>query len=178
MPPDSVPFLETWRPLARHEELVQSPLDDGLIVYDQRSAHIHTLNGISCAVWRACDGTRTVKAIRQEVDAGLPDDVVLLALRQLAEADLLANPLPAILNGDTSSRRTLLRRLAAAGVLPVLMSVSAPAAAQATSDCTADGSSCHPLRPCCSGYCYERENYCAPPGCLGRNAPCAFGTQC
>ncbi|HSB60664.1 MAG TPA: PqqD family protein, partial [Vicinamibacteria bacterium] len=97
------------------------------------------LNRTVDAVWRRCDGRRTVAAIARSLRPALPvppdADVVLLAVRQLRRAGLLAGTadeedLPA-----GPSRRELLVRLggAAAVWLPLVTSVVAPMAASAAS---------------------------------------------
>lgn len=79
------------------------------------------------------------------VGAGLgvevPEAVVRLALRQLAEVHLLVGVLPSKVQEPRQSRRVLLRRMAIAGgvALPTLAPISAPSAVAATSHCIRRG---------------------------------------
>lgn len=74
-----------------------------------------------------------------------------LALSQLAEAHLLVGVLPFEGQEPRQSRRVLLRRMAVAGgvALPLLVSVSAPTAAVASSHCGDVGQPCCPSSTGC-----------------------------
>jgi hypothetical protein len=95
-----------------------------LIAYDVRNDAGHVLNATSAAVYELADGTRSVRDIARKLAerTGVPvdDDVIQLALQDLAEAKLLETP-PAV------TRRDLMRRLAlsatAAALLPSLGSI-------------------------------------------------------
>jgi len=120
-------------PVARSADLVTTESGTDVLVYDQRTHHIHHLNPTTTAVWHACDGERSVAGITTVT--GAPDELVRLALAQLADAELLAGPLaPAVLPAG-QSRRRFLKRAAGAVAVPVLVSVTAPTAAQAASLC-------------------------------------------
>lgn len=137
-----------------------SQVGDEVLVYDETTHAIHRLNPTSHLVWSACDGTRTLPAIRQVAGAGLgaevSEDVVRLALTQLAATNLLDGPIPTGVKEPRQSRRTVLRRMAIAGgvTLPVLVSISAPTAAVAGfSLCTPTNNICVSGVPCCAGPC-------------------------
>jgi hypothetical protein len=122
-------------PRARTAALVTTRMDGETLVYDTSKHHIHHLNPLAATVWGLCDGRRTVAALARAAD--LDDAVVHLALRQLADADLLDGaPSPAV-GGARRSRRAFMKRAAIAGVaVPVIVSVSAPqAAAQSSALC-------------------------------------------
>jgi hypothetical protein len=85
-------------------DLVTTTAAAEVLVYDQRSHHIHHLNPITSAVWRACDGARTQPEVEVVVAARLgaavSQETLRLALTQLEDAELLAGPLdPALLLG-------------------------------------------------------------------------------
>jgi hypothetical protein len=101
--------------MARHDHLVLTEAGGESIVYDGVTHAIHYLSPICHTIWSLCDSAQTVPAIRQAAEARVEGDmqldVVLMALRQLAEADLLAGPRPASCAGERSTRRGLLRRM-------------------------------------------------------------------
>lgn len=119
-------------PAARTIDLVTTHSQDEVLVYDQQSHHIHHLNAQAAAVWRLCDGRRTVDHI--SVASRLDETAVRLALGALADAHLLEGDLQAGLR-NTTSRRSFLKKATAAGAvaLPTIVSISSPAAAQSTS---------------------------------------------
>jgi hypothetical protein len=144
-------------PLARTDQLVIRELPDEMLVYDLDRHKAHCLNQASAIVWKHCDGQMTVaevaRLLERELATLVDDDVVWLALNQLRRFHLLeeeSNTLP----GMKVTRRDLVRKyLPAALALPVILSISSPAAAQAV-----------------SGACAAATN--RPNGC-----PCSFG-QC
>ena len=145
-------------PRARSERLVVRRLEeDETLVYDLESHRAHCLNRTVDSVWRLCDGRRSVadiaRALRPASPAPPDPDVVLLALTELREADLLVD------TGDEAdlppgpSRRELLVRLGRGAVvwLPLVTSIVAPTAAQAAlSSCTVPGGAVSPAA-CNSG---------------------------
>lgn len=124
-------------PKARTEGLVIESIDNELVVYDDTTKRAHCLNRSAALVWGYCDGKTAVAAMaaRLAADAGSTanEDVVLFALRQLAERDLLDRPLN-VSSDVAMNRRQLLMGLGAAAVLvPVVTSLVAPSSAAATS---------------------------------------------
>lgn len=136
-----------YRPFARSAELVVEPVDDELLVFGSERQVAHSLNQVAAAVWRACDGSRSVGEIAQS--CGLEREAVELALVELANIDLLVGEPPA---ATSVSRRQLLRRAtvvgAAAGfALPVIRSITAPTPAMAASAVRHKGKA---TQPCAS----------------------------
>ena len=102
----------------------------------------------SVAVWRLCDGKRTVGDIA--LAAGLSDDLARLALTRLANANLLVSDLPATMRSAAQSRQRFLKKAAIAGggAIPAVVSMTAPAAAQ-TASCDMDGCTVEDVgKPC------------------------------
>jgi hypothetical protein len=134
---------------------------DDVLVYDTQTHHIHHLNQISAAVWRLCDGRRTLDDVTREMQASAPggvgEDVVRLALTKLESANLLDSELDSSLRAYGQSRRKFLRRAAVAGAIavPVVVSMTAPQAAFAGS--TSCGQSCvdDGLNSECNGNCSQ-----------------------
>jgi Coenzyme PQQ synthesis protein D (PqqD) len=126
-------------PRARTHGILMETLDDEVLVFDERTEKCHVLNRVAAAVWRRCDGhtSRSELATVAAEVSGLParEEIVSLALGQLATAGLLETPISA--PGSGLSRRALIRRLGlAAGLaalLPAVESMVAPQPAQAQS---------------------------------------------
>jgi len=128
-----------------------------VLLYDPRNHRAHCLNRPAAAVWRACDGARTVADLRAvataELGAPLAPEAVDLALRQLDVAGLLTQPVPPV--GQRISRRDLAKRLGTAALVPALLSLTAPPAAAQASACVRLGRTCFPFPApggnCCPG---------------------------
>jgi hypothetical protein len=148
------------RPLARASRLVVKEVADEVLVYDLERSRAHSLNPVAAAVWRRCDGTRTLADLAVAVRAaGTPitDETVQYALQELGRARLLAAPVAT----RAMTRREVMRRLgtAAAVALPLVTSVIAPTAAEAQS-CLGEGAECSDSSQCCSNNC---DDECFPP---------------
>jgi hypothetical protein len=127
-------------PLARTDHLLTEEVDGELIVLDPESNVACRLNRTAALVWEHSDGTRTVTelaaVLAQEIGGVVDDDLVLMALDDLVEHDLL-------LSGYEKrdgvavrlSRRRFFRRAGiasgAAMAAPVVYSMVAPSAAAA-----------------------------------------------
>lgn len=126
--------MDDTRRMARSHDLVIEPLGDGAVVFDRHTDEIHHLNASAYAVWRRCDGTRTVAQIAEEVAAELaiavPDEAVHQAFAHLDGAGLLEATATPDRTGMT--RRQLLVRMGiAAAAAPVVTSIVAPSPAAA-----------------------------------------------
>lgn len=154
-------------PAARVENLVTTTSRDEVLVYDQDRHHIHHLNPTAAAVWNLCNGRRTVSEVAQA--AGVDEDAVRLALRKLEDANLLDGPLEAGVRGSTQSRRSFMKKAAVAGVaVPMIASISAPAASASHSRCLSSGTPCGSVGACNSSCCSH-----AVGGGSGNNRTCA-----
>jgi len=82
-------------PLARIDGLLTEEVDEDLLVYDSRHDIAFRLNSTAALVWRSCDGNRTVGDLLAILTAELGDlaseDMVLMALDELAEHDLIVS---------------------------------------------------------------------------------------
>lgn len=150
----------TPKPLARTNVTVK-PLADELLVYDLDSDQAACLNQTASLVWKYCDGAHDVSAITQAVstDLGTPVEsgVVWYALKQLGDKDLLQTRVTAPVELGRLSRRDFLKNaaLVSAGVaIPVIVSLSAPKAADAAS-CGGTSTPCRIASDCCSLTCIE-----------------------
>lgn len=147
-------------PRARHDDLLIEDVLDEVLVYDLRAQQAHCLNPAAAAIWRACDGCRSVEmlagAASEALGARCDGDVVRLALEQLRERNLLEACAPVAWR--PLSRRELLGGVAVSAiVLPLITSLNAPTPAMAQS--------CPPVGP--QGF----------QGVLGPQGACVCGPQ-
>lgn len=166
-----------FRPLARSEGLLSEELDDELLVYDEQRHLACRLNRTAALVWRHADGARSVadlvEVLRSKIELA-DEDLVLVALDQLVEHELIESGYPARDHDEARmSRRRFIRRVgvvgAAALALPVVESVVAPTAAAAASVTAPGAEACY--CPCAFGNCYCHACYCDGPG-TGPNSGC------
>jgi hypothetical protein len=143
--------MSTMTPKARRDGLILQELPDELLIYDQKTHRAHCLNASAAAVFRIADGSRSIDAIARDagasLGASLGEDMVWLALDELAENDLLESPLSRDVPRPT--RREVLAVGAASGaaaiMLPVVLAITAPTPAYAESGMsTSPGSSLAP----------------------------------
>ena len=145
-------------PRARQEHLIVQEMPDEVLVYDQDRHLAHCLNLTAALVWKNCNGTNSIARIAalvgRELQAPVPEEVVILALDQLRKDQLLAPDavLPAPLN--SVSRRAMIRTLGigAAVALPAIISLTAPTPAAAATG-LAPGSPCTTDGQCTSNQC-------------------------
>lgn len=143
-------------PQARSEDLLTRELADGeTVVYDRRTNDAHNLNRVATAVWERCDGktriTDIARDIQRSLDTPCTEEVVQLALQELHRIDLVDRTLPTRI-----SRREVIRKvgpgIAAAALVPAVLSIVAPTPAAALSCIPKDGA-CTSGAQCCSGFC-------------------------
>jgi hypothetical protein len=81
---------------ARRQDLAEYVLDEQVVLYDPADGATYRMNETALAVWRKCDGHRTIRELAEdmtrefdvELDAALDDVEQLAAL--FAESDLIA----------------------------------------------------------------------------------------
>lgn len=156
-------------PLARRDDLVVKELHDEVLVYDLKRHKAHCLNPTAAIVWKHCDSRTTVAEMTRVLERGLgtlvDDDVVWLALSQLRRFHLLEES--NTVGMMKVSRRDLVRKyLPAAMILPVILSVPAPTAAQGGSQpCGTARATCGNFGdpPCCPGFSCDGICFALPP---------------
>lgn len=139
------------KPQTRRSGLLIRELPDELVVYDQEQHRAHCLNRTAALVFRNADGTRSVAELSRL--PGASAEVVAVALDQLAAAGLLeagAGERDEAVPG--MSRREVARRvgLAAAVLLPAVVSIVAPTPAEAAATCVTSCAGRTPGTPCTS----------------------------
>lgn len=148
-------------PAARRSKLLVRELAEETVVYDEETHRAHCLNRTAALIWKNCDGETAIPEIAvrvgESLSSSVPEGVVLLALSQLAERDLLASDEAGHVPSNLISRRVMLRRVgvAAALTLPLVTTIVAPTPAQAQSPCTE--TSCPPGTTCQAGVCEPDE---------------------
>jgi hypothetical protein len=144
-------------PKARRKALVVNEFPDEVVIYDLKSNQAHCLNQTSGFVWRHCDGRTSIAKLTEmlgdQMQTSVDEQVVWLALDQLASYDLLQERISLPFGMTKISRRQVVRTLGAAAILaPLVTSIIAPTAAQAAS-CLPEGSACTFDGDCCSFNC-------------------------
>jgi hypothetical protein len=144
-------------PKRRECDLVIENLKDEILVYDERSAKIHCLNGGTAVVFRHCDGRTSISKMAEMLcpDPKASSEAYLavgLALAELGRLDLVCN-IPDRLEemGRTSRRDFALKFGTAVGLVPAVMSVMAPSVAMAASCGNENQICCSGDTPCNSG---------------------------
>lgn len=151
-------------PTARRTDLIVQEMDGEVVLYDSISDRANVLNRTAAVIWNLSDGATSVNDIAlrasRELDAPVDAKLVWYTLEQLSKKNLMQSPVapPAPLRGMT--RRDFLRAgaVGAAVVLPVIVTMTAPAVSSAAS-CIASGQQCFSGTQCCSENCIQ--NTCA-----------------
>lgn len=150
-------------PAAHRTDLVVQNMDGELVLYDPHTANASVLNHTAAVIWQFADGTNDVNAIAQRAtqQLGAPVDanLVWFTLKQLSNKHLLQSAITPPAAVRSLSRRDFLRAgaVGAAVVLPVIVTMTAPASSHAAS-CVASGQPCQFPGQCCSENC--RFNTC------------------
>ena len=155
-----------FKPKARVSNLVIQNSGNNLLIFDLKTSTALSLNETSARIWQSCNGKREAADIcsyLEESDGVYVDqDLVLLAIRQLSNSNLLAAKTPDSGNSERVSRRKLLRQIGAgsAVALPIIHSIVAPQASAAGSTCNTTGrppfsqGTCPlPTQRCLNGMC-------------------------
>ena len=126
-------------PRARKDGLVIKELVNETLVYDLERDEAHCLNQTSALVWKRCDGKTTIarmtSLLQEELGPSVSADVVWLAVKQLRDFHLIGSYAEETVSMPLVSRRSLVLKYApAALVLPLILSISAPTAAQASTN--------------------------------------------
>jgi hypothetical protein len=142
-------------PRKREQQLVIDELPDEVLIYDLDRHKAHCLNQTAALVWQQCDGDSTpsqiARRLTKKLRAPFNEDFVWLALRQLEKLHLLEQSISLPPEFLGMSRRQMIRNLglAAAVAVPLVTSIVAPTAAEA-STCVSSGQPCSTSIMCCS----------------------------
>src|SRR5579862_8283281 len=90
--------LEAERPTARAKDLLIEEVGGELLVYDTLKNRAHCLNQSAAAVWKHCDGQRTIAELARHLFPGLApvsgEQVVNLAIERLRKRNLIEGVAP------------------------------------------------------------------------------------
>ena len=125
-------------PVARKEGLHIEELPDEVMVYDTVRHKAHCLSPAAAHVWRNCNGERTAHDLSVEVQKqgiSADEEMVWMILHRLSRLDLLSEKVTLPEDAILSSRRALIKKVAAAGGMLILLTatIGAPTPAQARS---------------------------------------------
>ncbi len=146
-------------PIARSENLLIEDVSGELLIYDVNTNRAHCLNESAAAIWRHCDGSRSIDKLADHLfptlDASDARHIVDVGLQRLRRRRLV--DAPAAAPAVDVSRRQMLKKVAilaaTAGIVaPLVSTVIAPTAAYAFS-CMPTGFPCTTPFQCCSGLC-------------------------
>ncbi len=182
-------------PRARTKDLVTRELPDEDLVYDLKTHQAHCLNKAAAAVWKQCDGQKTIEEIatllQQETNTLVSDSMIKVALHQLGRANLLEQRVDFLVEKPNQLRREVLRRigLGAAAALPLVTSIIAPLSVHAAScgpannntNQNAVGCPCSGADDCasnCCGYTAAPGHICVTPGSVPKGSPCRANCEC
>jgi hypothetical protein len=128
--------FDNFAPVARFEDLVTTESGNELLIFDTRNAELHHLDQLSTLVWRHLDGSHTVSdlvVIAKSESANVTDESIRLTIAALGNISLLASDIPEMVTGVSQSRRRFLKKAAIAGAaVPVIASITMPAAHAST----------------------------------------------
>ena len=49
------------------EDLLKRDLEDGCVLYDEKTSQVYTLNTTAALIWEYCDGQNTIEKIADEI---------------------------------------------------------------------------------------------------------------
>jgi len=160
-------------PRARSRDVIVRRVGDETLVYDRSSARAHCLNRAAGLVFARCDGATSREGLARTLaeDLGLTGSeasgLVALAVFRLGEAGLLED-----VPGEVAApRRAALRALAAASILPMILSIVAPSPAEAQT-CIPRGGPCNSSSQCCPDAACCRQLGPRPPECSRGGGNC------
>jgi hypothetical protein len=173
-------------PKARLDKLSVQDVPHGTMIYDLEGNKYHCLNRTTALVWKHCDGqtseAQLALVIHKELHLPADEAIVRLALEQLERRRLLEAPLDPWTSARRQARRDWLKNLAiTAAALPVVMTVTAKAAAQ-TSSSKRNAQLQKQLKAACngqtSGNTVACANLCAQLGNTSDHSHCNSSGSC
>ncbi|MCI5195474.1 MAG: PqqD family peptide modification chaperone [Candidatus Electrothrix sp. AW5] len=137
-------------PRAKTVNLQVDDFNNETIICDLEAKKAHCLNRTAALVWRRCDGATSIAQIatslQTEFDVPINEDLVVLALQKLAEANLLINNVVINNQVEEPSRRAFVKKIAMTGaaalLAPVITSIVVPTPAEAGSAVNCANTSC------------------------------------
>lgn len=140
-------------PRVRKRDLLVQDLAGETLIYDLKTHQAHCMNETAEMVWRHCDGRTTMAemcgVLEDRYRSPAAEETILYVLAKFDKANLLEKEGRGKIEFGLT-RRELIRKvgLGAAILIPVVISVVAPEAAQAIS-CVPEGGLCDKKDDCC-----------------------------
>ncbi len=152
--------IKPENPVAKSENLLVEEVAGELVIYDTSTDRAHCLNESAAAIWRHCDGTRSVEKLANHLFPKLePSDatqIVRVGIERLRRRRLINGATVAGQPVDPSKRQMLKKiaiLAATAGIVtPIVSSIIAPTPASAASQ-GGPGTPCTDSFECFSGFC-------------------------
>jgi len=105
-------------PAARSSGLVITESADELLVHDQARRAMHRLDPVAAAIWKSCDGWRTIADLGRScacvLGSPISDDTAIETLAMLEQAGLLEPPSVSMRSHDPKPSRSQ-----ASGFVPI-----------------------------------------------------------
>jgi Coenzyme PQQ synthesis protein D (PqqD) len=133
------------KPVSRKSDLVTQEFEKEILIYDTIIDKAFSLNETSALIWNLCNGSNSVSEIAaglsKKLNSPVNEDFVWLALEQLKKDNLLKNGEEISINFGGLTRRDVIRKIGFASliVLPMVSSLIAPPAVNASSSGTCSG---------------------------------------
>lgn len=168
-------------PRSRTANIVMDHLADEILIFDLLTNQACCLNPTAAFVWHHADGKTPVREIARRLQKKLrtpvEEGIIWFALKTLEEKNLMANRSTPPKGFADVNRRQLINILgkSAAVAIPLVFSITAPAAANAASQSAlrASGQTCGSGSQCATGNCSVNGRCCANNG-----ASCSNSNQC
>jgi len=123
----------------RAKDLLVRELRDEFIIYDPSLQTAYCLNAPAAAVWKLCDGDKSVAdithSLNQDSTAATEEELVWLAVDELNKSGLLQNEISPCIQNKMLSRRDLIKKMAISVTvaLPIVTSILLPTPADGLS---------------------------------------------
>lgn len=126
-------------PKAIVKDIVLQEINNELFIYHLKTDQAFCLNETSALVFNLSTGTNSIKQIKETIEnlinKSFPEEIIWLALEQLADNNLLEDGNKFINKANSISRRRIIKKIGLSTMvaLPLISSVVVPTAVQAGS---------------------------------------------
>ena len=129
------------KPKTRNENIIVQEMENEILIYDLNNNKTFSLNETSALIYLLCDGKQSIteisRSLSKKLNQPISEDLVWLALDSFKKDNLLENNDQFEIDFKGLSRRQVIKKIgfSSLATLPVIASVTAPAAAAAASIC-------------------------------------------
>lgn len=175
-------------PNASHKNIIVQELSRETLICNLETHRVFCLNITAGEVWKLCNGKNDIALIAQLLSAKLnshvSEEMVLLALDELAKENLLLQYAPEKKIVDDLTRRQVIQRigLASTVAMPIVSAITMPLVIDAASvgfggSCTLD-SDCRPGLSCSGGLCKRSQGQACSTDTECASGFCTDGVCC